>query len=199
MNEQQIKILVKKGELTIEEIKQILDYIVNNIKAKLDINDSSTRLCKESSIEIWNLCDKLNIPYIPFNLGSLGMGEMEHHFGITGFNTQYGQICFLLDLTYIQFIEKTYPVNLKNARGTKKVSSPGTFISDELKYQLVNSRYVTLTDKNFEEYISGFIDSYRLANPIDERIAYDKIYELLDTYHINFVDKDYLKGAGKTY
>jgi hypothetical protein len=58
---------------------------------------------------------------------------------------------------------------------------------------------MTLTDKNFEEYISGFIESYRIANPIDERIAYDKIYELLDTYHINFVDKDYLKGAGKTY
>lgn len=199
MKEQQIKLLVKKEELTIDEVKEILDYIVNNVKSKLDINDSSTRLCKESSMFISNLCNKLEIPYIPFSMGEIGMGEMEHHFGITGFNTEHGQICFLLDLTYIQFIEKTYPINLKNVKGVKHVYSPGTFISDELKYQLVNSRYMTLTDKNFEEYISGFIESYKMANPIDERLVYDKSYELLENYGINLVSNDYLNDIGKTY
>ena len=199
MKEQQIKQIINKGILDIEDIKIVLDYIVKKISSSMDINDSFTRLCKESSLSVSNLCDKLNIPYIPFSMGSIGMGELEHHFGITGFNTEHGQICFLLDLTYIQFTEKTYPINLKNVKGTKQVHSPGTFISDELKYQLVNSRYMTLTDKNFEEYISGFIESYRMANPIDERLAYDKLYELLENYGINLVDNDYLNDVGKTY
>jgi hypothetical protein len=199
MNEQHIRLITKKRILTIEEIKEILNYIVNKISTSLDINDSYTRLCKESSISVDNLCDKLNIPYIPFNMSEIGMGELEHHFGITGFNTEYGQICFLLDLTYIQFTEKTYPVNLKNGKGSKQVLSPGMFVSEELKKQLVNLRYITLTESNFEEYVGGFIESYRLANIVDERNAYDKIYELLRKYGINLVDKDYLNSEGKTY
>ena len=109
MNFETIKELANKSVLTIDEIKIILDYIVNNIKSRLDINDASTKLCKESSMTVWNLCDRLNIPYIPFNASSIGMSELEHHFGITGFQTEYGQVCFLLDLTYIQFTQDTYP------------------------------------------------------------------------------------------
>lgn len=199
MNEQHIKDIMMKNVLTTEQIKVVLDYIVNTISMHLDVNDSHTRLCKESSMSVATLCDKLNVPYIPFNMGEIGMGELEHHFGMTGFNTEYGQICVLIDLTYIQFTEKTYPVNLKNEKGTKQVLSPGIFISDELKQQLINSKYMILTEKNFEEYISSFIESYRIANTIDERNAYDKIYELLENYGINLVDKDYLNGQVKTY
>ena len=39
MKEQQIKLLVKKEELTIDEVKEILDYIVNNVKSKLIQNN----------------------------------------------------------------------------------------------------------------------------------------------------------------
>ena len=199
MKEQQIKFLTKKDVLTKDEIKNILDYIVNTVGTFLHLSDSTTRLCKESSMYISNLCNKLNVPYIPFSMGEIGMGELEHHFGITGFNTEYGQICFLIDLTYIQFTEKTYPINLKNRKTTKHVWSPGTFVSDELKHQLINLGYVTLTNKNFEEYISGFIQSYGMANPLDERITYDKLYSLLESYGVNLVDNDYLKCTGKTY
>lgn len=199
MNEQHIKNIMKKNVLTLDEIKVVLDYIVNTISMHLDVNDSHTRLCKESSMLVATLCDKLNVPYIPFSMSEIGMGELEHHFGITGFKTEYGQICVLIDLTYIQFTEKTYPVNLKGEKGTKQVPAPGTFISDELKQQLINSRYITLTENNFEEYISGFIESYRIANSVDERNTYDKLYESLIMFGINLVDTDYLNGQAKTY
>lgn len=199
MNFETIKGLTSKSILTIDEIKIILDYIVNNIKSRLDINDTFTRLCKESSMAVWDLCNRLNIPYIPFNTGSLGMSELEHHFGITGFQTEYGQICILLDLTYIQFTQNKYPVNLKNQKNSKLVSSPGIFILEENKKQLLESRYLTLTEENFDDYISSFIESYKLVNNIDARIVYDEAYELLQKYGINLVDKDYLKNNGITY
>jgi len=196
---ERIKFIARKEELTIEEIKEVINYIVNIISESLNIKYSHTRLCKESSMAVATLCEKLNIPYIPFSMGEVGMGELEHHFGITGFNTKYGQICVLIDLTYVQFTEKTYPINLKNDKITKLVPSPGMFVSSELKEQLVNSKYMVLTENNFEEYISGFIESYRMANPLDERSAYDQLYELLSTFGINFSDEDYLNSQVKTY
>lgn len=199
MDFESVKHLAIQQVVSIEEVKVILDYIINNVKARLDINDSSTRLCKESSMEVWNLCDRLNIPYIPFNLGSFGMSEMEHHFGITGFQTEHGQICFLIDLTYIQFTDSKYAINEKEKNTTKLVSSPGNFISEENKKQLLESRYLILTEKNFDDYISSFIESYRLANHIDERQSYDKAYDLLGEYNINLVNKDYLNNQGITY
>lgn len=199
MNFETIKQLAKKNILTIDETRLILDYIVNNIKSKLDKNVPFTRLCKESSMQVWSLCDKLNIPYIPLNLECLGMSEMKHHFGIVSFQTEYGKICFLIDLTYLQFIGKTYLVNAKTNNSTKLVSSPGNFISEENKNQLLQFGYLTLTDKNFEDYISSFIESYRSSNSIDERNTYDKAYDLLEEYNINFVEKDYLKNESITY
>ena len=199
MNFETIKQLTNKSILTIDEIKMILDYIVNVIKSKLDINDTYTRLCKESSMAVWSLCERLNIPYIAINTGGIGMSELEHHFGITGFQTEYGQICFLLDLTYIQFTQNTYPINLKKQKRTKLVSSPGNFISEENKKQLLESRYLTLTEQNFDDYISSFIESYRLANPVDERIVYDEAYTILQNNNINFTDTDYLKNQGIAY
>jgi hypothetical protein len=199
MNFETIKQLANKNELTIDEIRIILDYIVNTIKSKLDINDSYTRLCKESSMEVWNLCNKLNILYIPFNLGSFDMSGMEHHFGIISFQTEYGKIYFLIDLTYSQYVGKTYLINAKTNNSRKLVSSPCNFISEENKNQLLQFGYLTLTDKNFEDYISSFIESYRSSNSIDERNTYDKAYDLLEEYNINFVEKDYLKNESITY
>ena len=197
MNEQQIKQILNKKIFTIDEIQLVLDYIVNNIKSKMDINHSYTRLCKESSLAVSDLCEKLKIPYIPFSLGSFGMKELEHHFGITGFPTEYGQICFLLDLTYKQFDVKEYPINLKNEKRTKLITSPGMFISEENKDQLINSRYLILTENNFEDYISSFIESYRLANKVDARLIYDKVYDDLLSCNINLIEKDYTKNNAK--
>lgn len=199
MNEEIIRRLMNKGILTLDEVKSILDYIANDIRSTMDVNDPYTRLCKESSMAIWNICDKFNIPYIPFSMSDIGMGDLEHHFGITGFQTEYGQLCFLLDLTYIQFTSKTYSINVKNEKSTKLVTSPGMFVSEENKGQLVESGYLILTEENFDDYISGFIESYRLANPIDERVVYDSAYDLLLKYNINLVNKNYSNNQGITY
>jgi len=199
MEFEEIKQLANKSILTIDEIKIILDYIVNNIKLRLKINDASTRMCKQSSMAIWDLCDRLNIPFLQFNTNSIGMSELEHHFGITGFQTEYGQVCFLLDLTYIQFTEEKYGVLLKNKKSTKLVLSPGNFISEENKNKLLDKGYLILTEQNFDDYISSFIETYRLANSIDERIVYDEAYNLLQNYGINLADNDYLKNQSITY
>ena len=195
MKEQQINFMNKKGILTLEEVRVILDYIVDKGSLLMDPTKSS----KQNAMLVASLCDKFQIPYMPFYMNQFGMDELDHYFGITGFETEKGPICFLIDLSYIKFAEKFYNLNSEDDKNSKLVHSPGLFISDEMKTQLLDSKYITLTDKNFEEYISGFIDTYRLANSIDERNAYDKIYELLQKYDINLVDNDYLNSGGKTY
>ena len=185
--------LISKDIKYIEDIKQILNFLVSITRKQLNINDSSTRLCQESSIYLMKLCDKFNIPYIPINMGELGMKDLEHHFGVTGFQTEFGQICFLLDLTYIQFTEEKYPVN------GNSVLSPVNFISDENKDMLVQKGYLTLTEENLNDYIRSFVETYKLVNKTNEAFIYDKLYSLLNTFHINLVDKDYLNNKEITY
>ena len=189
----EIQKLISKDIKSIEDIKQILDYLVSNVRKNLDINDSSTRLCQESTIYLMRLCDKYNIPYIPLNMGELGMKDLQHHYGITGFQTEFGQICCLLDLTYIQFTEKEYPINGNN------VLSPGNFISDENKNILVKKGYLTLTEENLNDYIRSFIETHKLVSKTNEDFVYDKLYSNFKKFHINFVDKDYLNNKGFNY
>ena len=170
MNKEKLRLLVSKKVKDKEDIKEILDFVVSDVRSTLDINDSRTRLCKESSLALMNLCERVNIPYIPFNMGELGMKDLEHHYGITGFNTEYGQICILLDLTYVQFSKKMYPV-----KGSE-VLSPGNFISIGNKEMLIKKGYITLTQENLNDYIESFIESYKLVNNINETKVYENIY-----------------------
>lgn len=181
--------------MTLEEIKNKLDYIINTIRQNLDVNNSQTRMCKESSLHVLKLCDGLGIPYIPFSMGELGMPELEHHFGITGFNTEeYGQICFLIDLTYIQFTDKEYYINLRNKSEAKLSLSPGNFISDENKNNLLKNGYLTLTEETFNNYLGCFIEANKLVNNIDEQEIYQRAHTLLKNFGINFIDQDYLNN-----
>ena len=189
----EIQELISKDIKSIEDIKQILDFIVNIAREQLDIKDSNTRLCQESSIFLMNMCERLNIPYIPFNMGEIGMKDLEHHYGFTGFQTEFGQICFLLDLTYIQFTGEEYQINGNN------ILSPGNFISDENKNILVQKGYLTLTEENLNDYIRSFIETYKLVNKTNEDFIYDKLYTLLSNFHINIIDKDYLNNKGFNY
>lgn len=199
MKTEDIKKIVSKGVLSLDEIKLVLDYIVSCIRSNMDVNTSETRLCKESSIKICSICDKINVPYVPFSMGEYGMSELQHYYGITGFQTEYGQICFLLDLTYIQFAEKLYPVNVRGVPTSKDVLSPGNFVSDDVKNTLISKGYLTLTESNFEDYIRGFIETFKLVNPINEEKTYELIYNSLNKEKINLVDKDYLNNKGITY
>ena len=184
MKREEIKQIAKKGILTIDEIKLILNYLVYEVRKNLNINDASTRLCKESSMYLLYLCDDINIPYIPIANNELLMPSLEHHFGITGFNTSEGQLCFLLDLTYIQFTQKYYSVNNKN------ILSPGNFISDESKKELVSLGYLTLTEKNLEDYLNSFIESYRQIFNVNSKFIYDKLYKLFNKFNINIINEN---------
>ena len=194
---EKIKKILNNYSLTAEQIKYILDFIVNKTITKISIKDSTTRDCKESSIFVNSLCNRLDIPYIPFSFSELNMNELEHHFGIAGFNTNIGQVCVLLDLTYIQFTEETYPVvNKKNMRSVD-VLSPVNFVDYSIVSSLVKSGYITLTKENFYEYINGFISSYKLVNQINENDVYNKLFNLFDKFDINFIEYDYLNNTVK--
>lgn len=199
MNKEQLKQLTSKQILSLDEVKFILDSLANEIKNTMDVNDSSTRLCKESSFALWQMCSDIGLPYVPFSMGDLSMTELEHHFGITGFKTEYGQICFLLDLTYIQFTETLYPVNISGMNVTKEILSPGNFISEKNKETLVNSGYITLTKENYDDYLRSFIETNKLVNTVNEDLIYQKVYSLLNQYYINLVEKDYINNQGISY
>ncbi|MBQ9072538.1 MAG: hypothetical protein IJY25_05225 [Bacilli bacterium] len=199
MNKDQLKQLMTKQVLSLEEVKFVLDSLVNEIKNTMNVNDSSTRLCKESSMALWKLCSDIGLPYIPCSMSEINMSDLEHHYGITGFKTEYGQICFLLDLTYIQFTEDLYPVNVGGINGTKEVLSPGNFISEENQETLVNSGYITLTKENYDDYLRSFIETNKLVNQVNEDLIYGNAYSLLGQYHINFVEKDYINNQGISY
>lgn len=179
------------------EIKTILDSIVKKARSQLDINDSSTRLCKESSLLVARLCEQNDIPYIPFNMAEIGMPELEHHYGITGFKTDNGQICILIDLTYIQFTEKTYPVNVKNNQTVKNAIAPGNFISEENKNKLIKYGYITLTEDNVNDYFGSFIETNKRVNYINEENVFKKIYSHFNSFGINVLQSDYLNNKSK--
>jgi len=199
MLENEIKELMARDINTIDEIEKILEYLVKTVRTNLDIKDSSTRSCRESSMALMRLCDKLDIIYIPFNMSEIGMKGLEHHYGITEFSTEMGLIPILLDLTYIQFTEDKYIVNCENANESKSVIAPGNFISENNKENLVKNGYLTLTENNFNDYIRSFIETYKLVNKVNENVIYDNVYNNLNEFDINFVDKDYLCDRGITF
>ena len=189
----EIQKLINKDIKSIDDIKQILEFMVSSARRDLDINDSSTRLCQESTIYLMRMCDKYSIPHVPLNIGELGMKDLQHHYSVIGFQTEFGQICFLLDLTYIQFTEEKYPVN------GNSVLSPGNFISDENKDKLVQNGYLTLTEENLNDYIRSFIETYKLVNRISSDFVYQKTYNILKKFGINLIEKDYLNNKEITY
>ena len=75
----EIQKLINKDIKSIDDIKQILEFMVSSARKDLDINDSSTRLCQESTIYLMRMCDKYNISYVPLNIGELGMKDLQHH------------------------------------------------------------------------------------------------------------------------
>ncbi len=179
------------------KIKYILNLIVKEARTKLDINDPTTRLCKESSLFVAKLCDINDIPYIPFSMSEIGMPELEHHYGITGFMTDVGQVCFLIDLTYIQFTDKLYPVNVKGEAKTINALSPGNFISNENKDNLLKKGYIVLTESNFYDYFGSFIETNKRVNKIEEEKIYQKIYSKFNSFGINILDDNYLNKKEK--
>ena len=64
MKREEIKQIAKKGILTIDEIKLILNYLVYEVRKNLNINDASTRLCKESSIYVMILIFRIYLSLI---------------------------------------------------------------------------------------------------------------------------------------
>lgn len=195
MNQEYVKSIASKQCLTIEEVEFLLNEIVKYMRESLDINDSDTRLCLETSMSLSNVCNNLKIPYIPLSTNILGMPELEHHFGITGFNTVEGQVCFILDLTYIQFSRNEYPMLI--GRNVEPVPSPGTFISLENKEKIIKNGYLTLTEENLNDYIRGFIETYKFGYNVNEDKVYNELYKIFNEYNINAVEYDYLnKDSG---
>lgn len=196
MREKETKQQPFEGVLTLEEVRELLNYIVYAVRMKIKTNKLFPSSYKKSSIIISKLCKELNIMYLPINIKDFGMSQFEHNFGIMSLETEVGHMNFLIDINYLQLQNRKFQIRNIN----KKVFSyPDFFISEENKQQLVKNGYLTLTQQNFDDYISSFIESYKLINNIDERDSYDKLCLVLESHNIDFVNKDYLNNNGITY
>lgn len=181
-----IKKLKEKEYLTEEEVKIILNYLITTTRRKLDITEDDCIKCEESSMFLDRLCISTNIPYIRFSNSELGMKDLAHHYGIIGLNTEIGQVCFLLDATYMQFNKETYPVE------NKQVISPGEFIDENIKEQLIKDGFITLTKENAYQYINSFAESYSSLYKIDKDSVINNFFETLKTFNINILGEEYL-------
>lgn len=183
-----IKELAHKDYLTKDEIRIVLNYLITTTRTNLNIDKYDSVKCVESSAFLDRLCEIIGIPYIRFANNELDMRELEHHYGILGLNTEIGQVCFLLDATYMQFDKKDYPID------NVTVISPGEFIDENLKQQLINNGFFTLTPENIYEYLNSFVQSYSSLYKIDKDLVFNKFYELLKEFNINVIDDDYLSN-----
>lgn len=181
-----IKKLTQKEYLTQEEVRDVLNYLITTTRRKLNITEDDCIKCEESSMFLDRLCEIADIPYIRFANSELGMKELAHHYGILGLNTEIGQVCFLLDATYMQFNKETYPVE------NKQVISPGEFIDENIKEQLIKDGFITLTKENAYHYINSFVESYNTLYKIDKNLVINNFFETLKTFNINILGEEYL-------
>lgn len=189
MSNELIEKLKRNDVLTPLEVKWVLDYIVNSVSStygidrenfkayytnKKKINTSDYTRCFETSFKIGGLCDAFNIYYNMYNLKDLDIPDFIHYFGIITFNTKE-PLSFIIDLTYIQFLESTYPIYRDNER--VNIKSPSTFIKEENKKSLIFDGYIICTQENFKDYVGGFAKAIMGKNFNEDIIstAFDKI------------------------
>ena len=180
-----IEKLNKEQNLTPEEIKYVLEYIMQEAKNKNGITETNQQLyfkrpeqieishytvCEECSKEISKLCNGLKVKNCIVDTQSLGLPNLKHYFQIIKFNSEENLI-FIVDLTYIQFLKNTYPVHINGK--PVDVVAPGKFFSTKNKNELMWNGYITCPEQNFQDYISAFITSHRTGRNIDENAILD--------------------------
>ena len=180
-----IEKLDQEQNLTTEEIKYVLDYIMQEAKNRNGITETNQQLyfkrpkqieishytvCEECSKEIAKLCNGLKIKNCIVDTQALGLPDLKHYFEIIKFNSKENLI-FIIDLTYIQFLKNTYPVYIDGK--AVDVVAPGKFFSTKNKNELMWNGYITCTEQNFKDYISAFIKSNKTGRNIDENAILD--------------------------
>lgn len=180
-----IEKLNQEQNLTPEEIKYVLDYIMQEAKNKNGITETNQELyfkrpeqivishytvCEECSKSLANLCNALKIKNCIVDTQALGIPDLKHYFEIIKFNSK-DNLIFIVDLTYIQFLKNTYPVHINGK--PVDVVAPGNFFSRKNKNDLMWNGYITCTEQNFKDYISAFIKSNKTGRNIDENIILD--------------------------
>ena len=189
---------VKKQEsLSEEEVSYILPFIkeivLKNLKEQYGDCD---KRCQESSNYLAMLSDRFNYAYYGFDTNSLFMKELYHHFGIIGFNGNNGPLWYLIDLTYKQFENKTYPVYI--SENEREIISPGEYISKENKSKLIQDGYIKLTTNNLTDYIDSFISSYSTKFEVDRDSVYSKVSKKFDDYGIKICDDNQFSDTTNT-
>ena len=180
-----IEKLNQEKTLTVEEIRCVLDYIMQEAKKKNGIFETNQELyfkkpeqieisdytvCEECSKEIAKLCCGFKIKNCIVDTQRLGIPDLKHYFEIIKFNSKEDLI-FIVDLTYIQFLKSKYPVYIECNK--VNVVGPGKFFSVKNKNELMWNGYITCTEQNFKDYISAFIKSNKTGRNIDENEILD--------------------------
>ena len=172
--------LEKEQELTIEEISVVLSEIIlitrENLK-KVPIGDS--KKCVEANKELYCICNKFNIIYLPLDTRELNNESLFHKFGLIIFNCNNNPIIYLADLTYNQFeIEPEY-----------KDNSPFKYMNKEYYQQLKESGSLPFTEEIFNNYIMSFV----MANKEPNNKFYNSIYDELKRFGIKFNSQEIYK------
>ena len=177
--------LEQEHTLTVEEIKYVLDYIIQESKKNSGIFETNQELylkkpdqivisdytvCEECSKEISKLCCGFKIKNCIVDTQALGIPDLKHYFEIIKFNSEENLI-FIVDLTYIQFLKDKYPIYIDGK--TVDVIAPGKFFSRKNKNELMWNGYITCTEGNFKDYISAFIKSNKTGRNINENTILD--------------------------
>lgn len=180
-----IEKLDQEQTLTVEEIKYVLDYIVEKAKKNSGINETQKQLyfkkpeeirisdytvCKECCEEISKLCRAFKIKHSKVNTQRLLIPDLKHYFEIIKFNSEENLV-FILDLTYIQFLKNRYPVYINDK--TIDVVAPGKFFSRKNKNDLMWNGYITCTEENFKDYLNAFIISNKMVRNINQNEILD--------------------------
>ena len=171
--------LENKQSLKFEEIKYVLEYIIEAVKKEVGINESNQELsfkkkdnieisdytkCFESCKEIGKLCHSFNIGFEMIDTNVLQIPDLKHYFAIIKF--EENNLSFIMDITYIQFLKNRYPVYIDGKR--TEVVAPGIFFSTKNKSDLMLDGYITCTEKNFRDYLSSFIKSNKTKRQLNE-------------------------------
>ena len=59
-----------ENKMDMEKIDTALTSLINGVKNKL-AEENNLCACYESSLTLWRLCDKVDIPYIGFNINEV--------------------------------------------------------------------------------------------------------------------------------
>lgn len=153
--------LLNEEELTSEEVYYVLQTIMSESREMLKkVPSSNNKKCYALDEIMFTLCYKYKVYYHPLCTKELKNDNLYHKFGLLVFNAGYKPIIYIVDPTYIQFIDQEYI----NVDDTIKDNSPARYLEENFRKKFFEDGYLKFTKDNFEKYIMSFVKANNNQN-----------------------------------